>query len=116
VGGYDDWLRQRASPDSGTAVPPRRGVAELPKEPTALDRQGGRKKLSYTEQREFDRLPGHIEALEAELQQLNAAIAAPEFYRETPEAIRQAFARVEELHNLLLQSYALWDDLDSRKM
>jgi ABC transport system ATP-binding/permease protein len=115
VGGYDDWLRQRAAVIDEAVVRPQRRVAEPPAEPLAPERQQARKKLSYIEQREFERLPGHIEALEAELQQLNASIAAPEFYLETPEAIRQALARVENLQNELLQSYALWDDLDSKK-
>jgi ATP-binding cassette subfamily F protein uup len=115
VGGYDDWLRQRDLAEAEAIVQSRRGATGLPDEPPAPERQAARKRLSYVEQREFDRLPGHIEALEAELQRLNASIAAPDFYRETPEAIRAALARVEGLQKELLQAYALWDDLDSRK-
>jgi len=115
VGGYDDWLRQRALADSEAVEQPRRGAAEPLEDLPVTERQAARKKLSYIEQREFDRLPGHIEALEAELQRLSATIAAPDFYRETPEAIRQALARVEDLQDELLQAYALWDDLDSKK-
>jgi len=70
--------------------------------------------LSYVEQREFDRLPERIEALESEQQRLNATIAHPDFYKETAETIRQILARLDELGKELLDAYALWDELDSR--
>ncbi len=115
VGGYDDLLRQRALLQA-EAVDRPQGKAAASREATpAPGRQTGRKKLSYVEQREFDRLPGHIAELEAELQQLNTTIAAPDFYRKTPEAIEQALARVTELQNEILRAYAQWDDLDSKR-
>jgi ATP-binding cassette subfamily F protein uup len=66
------------------------------------------------EQREFDRLPERIEAIEAEQKQLNAEMASPDFYKESAENIGRVMTRLEELQNELLEAYALWDDLDSR--
>ena len=54
------------------------------------------------EQREFDGLPARIEALEAEQQRLHAVVAAPEFYKEPPDAIRTTLTRLEELQAELL--------------
>jgi hypothetical protein len=49
-----------------------------------------------------------------EPQQLSAAIAHPDFYREAAETIRQHLTRLEVLEKELLNAYALWDELDSR--
>ncbi len=50
----------------------------------------------------------------AEGQQINAAVAHPDFYKEAAGTIRQLLARLEELEKELLDAYALWDELDSR--
>jgi ATP-binding cassette subfamily F protein uup len=107
VGGYEDWLRQRPS----TPVEETRTAAAIR---TKRERAEGSRKLSYHEQRELDRLPKRIEALEAEQMQLNAAVSDPAFYRETPENIRAKLARLEQVEMELLQVYAVWDELDSR--
>jgi ATP-binding cassette subfamily F protein uup len=108
LGGYADWLRQRA---------PRAASPEaLPKQPVA--RAAGMpavpKKLSYRERRELDELPARIEALEAEQRALGATIADPEFYRRPAAAITAALARAQEIEHELGDLYARWDALDSR--
>jgi ATP-binding cassette subfamily F protein uup len=107
VGGYEDWLRQKPS----TPVEETRTAAAIR---TKRGRAEGSRKLSYHEQRELDRLPARIEALEAEQIQLNAAVSDPAFYLETPENIRAKLARLEQVEMELLQVYAVWDELDSR--
>jgi ABC transport system ATP-binding/permease protein len=114
VGGYEDWLRQRTTPAIGKEeIPPLRRPAPDAGSPSA-EAAPPRKKLSYIEQREFDRLPERIEALETEQQNLNAAIVHPDFYKESAENIRQSLARLEELQGELLDAYILWDEFDSR--
>jgi ABC transport system ATP-binding/permease protein len=114
IGGYDDWLRQRTNTTAKKSAPqPRRNTPDVGAARTDVA-ASVRKKLSYIEQREFDRLPERIEALESEQQRLNAAMAHPDFYKETAENIRQTMARLEELQTELLDAYALWDELDSR--
>jgi ATP-binding cassette subfamily F protein uup len=114
IGGYNDWLHQKTAAGEKETAAARRlavsavNVARAEKSATA------KKKLSYKEQREFDRLPERIEAIEIEQEQLNAAVAHPDFYKETAENIRRVLARLEELQSELLETYALWDDLDSR--
>jgi ABC transport system ATP-binding/permease protein len=114
IGGYDTWLRQRTIPAAKQSISALR--------PTAPSIGGGRanipgsarKKLSYSEQREFDRLPERIEALESEQERLNAEIGHPDFYKKTAGIIGQSLTRLEELQKELLDAYALWDELDSR--
>jgi ABC transport system ATP-binding/permease protein len=114
IGGYEDWLRQKSVPavkESGTHARRQTPAPGTNQRDVAAP---ARKKRSYVEQREFDRLPERIEALESEQLQLNARIAHPDFYKETAETIRQQLTRMEELEKQLLDAYALWNELDSR--
>ena len=110
VGGYEDWLRQRTH--SQSAIDNRE--SPRPAKRSAAENARGRKKLSFNEQRELDELPRAIEQFEAEQEQLQARIASPDFYKEPPDAITNALARVDELKVLLHDAYARWDLLDSR--
>ncbi len=114
LGGYEDWLRQRTVPAAKESVPKARRLAPAAGTGRADIAAPARRRLSYVEQREFDRLPERIDAMESEKQQINAAIAHPDFYKEAAGTIRQLFARLEELEKELLDAYALWDELDSR--
>ena len=109
VGGYADWLRRR---DAAPAPSRETRTAEAPE--AAPRDKPARTKLSYREQLEFDSLPSRIEELEAEQAQLQTAIAAADFYKESADVIRRTLARVDELHELLLAAMARWDELDSR--
>ena len=121
VGGYEDYLRvSHAVSAAGEPAPESAGRRRESGQARAnvATAEGGaptRKRLSYMEQREFDALPARIEALEAEQQQLHAAVAARDFYKEAPDAIRQSLSRLDELQAALLSAYARWDDLDSRR-
>jgi ATP-binding cassette subfamily F protein uup len=111
VGGYEDWLRQRPQPSMSFAEPANPRTTEpsnrRPSEPTA-------KKLTFREREELETLPVRIEALEREQRELAVRIASPEFYKERAEDITQALARLEAIHDELLQSLARWDELESR--
>ncbi|MFZ7128640.1 MAG: ATP-binding cassette domain-containing protein [Desulfobacterales bacterium] len=105
IGGYDDWERQRSP------------VAQLP--PPSPPARGHRRrpqrerKLSFKEKRELEELPGRIEALEIEREQLFEAMAAPDFYRKPGEEIRAAKDRLEAVDRELLSAYARWEELES---
>jgi ATP-binding cassette subfamily F protein uup len=107
VGGYEDWLRQRPAPATPAAL---KAVLAPKPAPTPV---AEKRKLTFNEQREFDRLPARIAALEAEQQQLEARSHAPEFYKEGSEEIRTVLARIEAIHRELLEAYERWDLLDS---
>jgi ATP-binding cassette subfamily F protein uup len=108
VGGYEDWLRQRST---GKPV----AQSPLSKQPTPAPAPAApKKKLSFKEKREMEDLPKRIEGMEAELEELHARIASSEFYKEPPDAIARALARIDELKRSLHDAYARWDELDSR--
>jgi ABC transport system ATP-binding/permease protein len=122
VGGYEDWIRQRAAIEksqrtrakSGKVVPGAAGNAREPGSTKPIKTPASAKKLSYKEQRELDGLPARIEALETEQRALAARIAAPEFYKEGSEAIAAALARVDTLVSELAVVYDRWHALEAR--
>jgi ATP-binding cassette subfamily F protein uup len=108
VGGYEDWLRQRPPPPEPAATP-RERPASAPVRPAAP------RKLTFREQREIEELPARIAALEAEQREVHAAVAGAEFYRQPADVIKATLARIEALDRAVLDAYARWDDLDSRR-
>jgi len=109
VGGYDDWLRQR--PPDAAAAPPKT-VAKSAPVPPAKAPPARPRKLNFKERQELQALPARIEALEAEQQQLVAAMGDPAFYKGDPAATVLARARLESLEQELAEAYARWEMLE----
>lgn len=108
VGGYDDWLRQRAAkPAEKTAA------AAAPAE--RRDKPKVRPKMSYKEQRELETLPQRIEALEAEQQALHQAMSAPDFYQQDKTAVAAAQERLAALEDELSAAYERWEMLEAQQ-
>jgi ATP-binding cassette subfamily F protein uup len=111
VGGYEDWLRQRS-----TVTP---GKARLSKEEAARDRAsksapaGSRKKLGFNEQRELAGLPARIEALEAEVQELEQQVSQSGFYQQDKASITATLERLQQAQDELQQSYTRWETLEN---
>jgi ATP-binding cassette subfamily F protein uup len=106
-GGYDDYLCQRPEPlaEEGKAVVSRERAqnVRVPEK---------RKKLSFKEKREMEVLPGRIESLELELQELHATMADPSFYKQERAAIAHAKSRLEQLEETLAAAYRRWEVLE----
>ena len=79
VGGYEDWERQRRP--RGEA---KRTAASKPSPTPEPPARSGRPKLSYKDQRDYDLLPGRIEALDAQIARDEAALADPALYTRDP--------------------------------
>jgi len=118
VGGYRDWLRQRQEPAVPDAPRTRRDAEAVGPLRDGLAGSAGstpaKKKLSHNEKREFAQLPGRIDALEAEVRELNAAVARPKFYKEGSETITRTLARVETAQRELDDAYGRWVELEPR--
>ena len=61
AGGYEDWIRKRYQ----AVRAPAKGAARPRQEQGAAGAPQANRKLSYKDQRDYDRLPGEIERLEA---------------------------------------------------
>jgi len=131
VGGYEDWVRQRADAGpvvAGPVVGPTFRSGESPVVgPTFSSGEspvvgptfrsgvsGASKKLSYREQRELHELPARIEALETEQRTLTHTVAGPDFYKEPAATIAATLERLREIEGELSGLYSRWDALDSR--
>jgi ATP-binding cassette subfamily F protein uup len=104
IGGYDDWL--------ATQTP-----AELPvkkKEKGSPSRRKERpRKRTFKEKRELEELPGRIDALETEQDELHAKMADPDIYKEGDGSLITTMKnRLEEIEGELETAYQRWEELD----
>ena len=108
VGGYTDWLRQR--PQARVSAPSKPTVMVAPADPTPAPKR----KLSYKEQRELETLPGEIEKLEVEQQQLTQKMSGADYHRLAPDEMRRDGERAVELENLIAERMERWINLEER--
>jgi ATP-binding cassette subfamily F protein uup len=71
------------------------------------------RKRSYKEQRELDSIPQSIQVLETRQRELQAALADPKFFRQSPAEASAALERLQALAAELEAAYARWDALES---
>jgi ATP-binding cassette subfamily F protein uup len=111
VGGYDDWLRQSKRKQVAPAIPVRAAESPLAKGP----QKEKPRKLSFKEQKEIETLPQRIEELDAEHQQIIAAMADPAFYRNSGDKVSATKARLDALEKELAKVYQRWNELEALK-
>ena len=111
AGGYDDWLAQRPRPEEPEPVQPKavQPKAVKPKAPKA-------RKLTWKENQELEALPGRIEALEAEIGDLQERMNDPEFYTSDHTVVAAEAARLEALESELDVLLARWDELEELRV
>ncbi len=110
VGGYDDWLRQRKL--ASAAASPAKVTGERPAKAPASAARGGKRKLSFKEQKELDSLPKQIEKWEALIAEMHAAMAEPTFYQQPGSTIAAEQAKLAKLDSDLAAAYARWEQLE----
>jgi ATP-binding cassette subfamily F protein uup len=105
VGGYSDYLRQRAPPPAPRAAPK---PADKPAE-RAGDRRAD--KLSWREQRDLEALPSQIAELEREKARLETSLADPGFYARDRAAFEAGSVRHAQLDAELKRCEERWLEL-----
>jgi ATP-binding cassette subfamily F protein uup len=105
VGGYSDWVRQKAV----TAASP---IPAAP--PSRQEAAPARPKLTYKEKQELDTLPTRIAELEARKQALEIAINAADFHRRGAVGMAETAAALEAVDADLEREMQRWLDLESR--
>jgi ABC transport system ATP-binding/permease protein len=112
VGGYSDWLRQRAAPLAASVPATAR---EAGKAATPAAEAPARRRLSYRETRELEELPARIEALEARIAELTAQLGDPAFYQRDSAAITEHNAALSAAQAELEAAYARWEALEAQQ-
>jgi ATP-binding cassette subfamily F protein uup len=109
IGGYEDWLEQYKYKQS--KIQP---VAEkLVKQKSREKEKSVAKKLTFKEQKELDGLPGLIETLDAEQNELTEKMSAAEFYQQDKETITSTTQRLSSIEQELTVAYKRWDYLEA---
>ena len=94
AGGYEDWIRKRYRDHRAPAKAGAQTRGSLKEErPGPLPSQGNRK-LSYKDQRDYDRLPGEIERLELEVAADENALTDPDLYTRDPKRFAELTERI----------------------
>ncbi|MGB1440083.1 MAG: ABC transporter ATP-binding protein, partial [Luminiphilus sp.] len=75
-------------------------------------RENQRRKLSYREKTELAELPARIEALEQQQSQLQAKMAAADFYDQDPEVINEAMGALAQLTEDIDRAMERWAELE----
>ena len=120
VGGYDDWLRQRPTPQSKNMTSEKGAKSAASNSRRSANsttavaefRQPARK-LKFKEQQELASLPQLIEQLELQIASLHAEMAKPEHYQKSRERLAAADARLKELESQLAQAFNRWEELEA---
>jgi ATP-binding cassette subfamily F protein uup len=106
VGGYDDWLRQRAEEIkpaiASKDVPPLRAISH-------------KVKFGFRQQKELDGLTMTIESLETEQENLYQAMGNSSLYKNDKSEILAKQKRLEAVKALLAESYTRWEELEQLK-
>ncbi len=122
VGGYDDWLRQKAAIEQENKKNAKNKANQ--QENSAKNsgiKQGSKKvkgavkKLSYKDQRELDELPETIAGLEAKIEEIQQRMAEPDFYQQSKEHITQANEEMAVLEQSLEEVFERWEYLEALK-
>ena len=108
VGGYDDWLRQKATPSPST----RESSIDKEKKSEETSTTSAKKKLSYNDQRELDQLPAKIEALDSEQSELHAMMTKPDFFSRESGEITKVQERLSAIEVELADCYQQWEILE----
>ncbi|MBX9403622.1 ATP-binding cassette domain-containing protein [Lysobacter sp. BMK333-48F3] len=112
VGGYSDWLRQRAQPSAQAAVGAKPAAAKVEATAAAAAPAASKRKLSYKDARELEQLPLRIEELETRLAQLTAQMNEAAFYQRDSAAINAHNASLAQTQAELDHAYARWAELE----
>ncbi len=120
VGGYDDWLRQRASSQRQAKQEAAQKARSEAKQTAGIAAPSGTEatkavaKLSFKEKHELDSLPTSIEKLEREQNGLHERMSASEYFRQPADTQAADQKRLKQIETLLRKSYDRWESLLSR--
>jgi ATP-binding cassette subfamily F protein uup len=94
AGGYEDWVRKRYEVARAPAKAAAEGGAKAARDRAPGPRRAPGNKLSYKDQRDYDRLPGEIDRLQAEIAADEEALSDPDLYTRDPQRFAELTARI----------------------
>ncbi|NQY25889.1 MAG: ATP-binding cassette domain-containing protein [Piscirickettsiaceae bacterium] len=109
VGGYDDWLHQRAQ-DKRAKMPAKEKAKAM-----TVKKVNKKSSLTYQEQLDLEVLPKEIEQFELQQAELHKKISAPDFYQQAADKQTKIQDKLTALTSELEAMYERWDALEAKK-
>jgi ATP-binding cassette subfamily F protein uup len=94
AGGYEDWVTKRYDAARAPAKAGAQGARKAAPSGAPGPRPSSGNKLSYKDQRDYDRLPGEIERLQAEIVAAEQALHDPDLYARDPDRFASLTERI----------------------
>lgn len=113
IGGYTDWMAYSEAVKKTEAA--KKPVAEKSTKPTTFVAPATpKKKLSFKEQQELEKLPALIDQLETRQTELTQQISNANFYKQDQALIAKTLDELKQTEEKLEQTFKRWDELEGQ--
>ncbi|WP_404394838.1 ABC transporter ATP-binding protein [Pseudoalteromonas phenolica] len=112
VGGYTDYQEYKAELDEKRKQLEKQQVVTAAKEVKKEKSNNKSSKLSYKLKLELEQLPSKVEALELALEEQQALVNDPEFFKRPQQETQAALNQLAETESELETAYARWEELE----
>jgi len=114
IGGYTDWLAYSTQLKKAEAAKKPAPVTKQEKTADpATAAKPAKKKLSYKEQQELNKLPELIDQLENQQAALLKQINASDFYKKNQDVVAKTLDELQKTEEKLEQTFQRWDELEA---
>jgi ATP-binding cassette subfamily F protein uup len=115
AGGYSDWLARGGRLVENSGEPGKTAPATAAASPVELATQEvprKKKKLSYKDQRELDAMPALLESLEQRQKDLEADMAAADFYQREHTKVQDVIEQLAAVNKEMETAFERWAELE----
>lgn len=112
IGGYTDYQEYKAELDEKRKQLEKQQVVTAAKEVKKEKSNNKSSKLSYKLKLELEQLPSKVEALELALEEQQALVNDPEFFKRPQQETQAALNQLAETESELETAYARWEELE----
>lgn len=112
IGGYTDYQVYKAELDEKRKQLEKQQVSQAVKEVKKDKTSNKSSKLSYKLKLELEQLPSKVEALELALEEHQALVNDPEFFKQPQQETQAALNQLANLESELETAYARWEELE----
>jgi len=113
IGGYDDWLRQRATLDTDKNKAAKKTAEKKTENKATAVAEKKTKKLSYKDKLALEKLPALIEQLETDIEAMQKKMSEPEYFKIDAAEMSDDKSKLESMESDLLQAYEQWENLEA---
>ena len=112
VGGYTDYQVYKAELDEKRKQLEKQQVVQIAKEIKKDKNNNKSNKLSYKLKLELEQLPSKVEALELTLEEQQALVNDPEFFKKPQQETQAALNQLAQIESELETAFARWEELE----